>query len=688
MKVLAMRITMAVIGLSLCLIAGQVAVHSAVLPEELKIEKVLDNSVELGDLAQSPRGELWLLERVSGVDQGTIRVFAAGKELDVLAVPVMDDCESGLLDVAFAPTYDSSGLAFIYYVDTTGRARVDEVFFNNHVLSLGSMILDLGTTVGGCRPGGGLAVGSDDKLYISVGDLEVSANGQDAGTLAGKVLRTNLDGSNPGDNPSGTLVWATGFRNGRDLDIDPDGNVYLVDVGDDAAIVCDELNEVVADANCGWANVNGSDDGDTDYWDPIRFYDPAGAGRVDPTAVLKISGSKLGDDHEGTVLKTHLATDEMRQTVLAGTVPETALREVKFYDPDGDMDSTPDTECPLELHALEQGQDGWVYGAGASTHPGIWRIYKDTPGPREVSAPGSPFHLTVDKAVVGSDMVIGWEKLEERDAYVAPRKGTQHSEIYQLWEGTLPISGSLDHVSLTTTDGDSDGAGRLTWTGPMSSGSHYYLASAQGDNFEGSIGNQSDGTPRADLTDYCPSRGEGNAVGDCLELFKHPVTGEEHWLIDYNPVSPTYMQSVNLRDFRGKVLKVDISALNCGACATQASLARMIDIQYRMRDFMNVTIMLNSYGDWSAISPDDCAAQINAWQEAYREITPILCDTDLDSNGVGDVSEMLDTGGCGTPSNWFLDQDGVVFNFLCGAYSSPQPYIDIITPEINPETCE
>ena len=103
---------------------------------------------------------------------------------------------------------------------------------------------------------------------------------------------------------------------------------------------------------------------------------------------------------------------------------------------------------------------------------------------------------------------------------------------------------------------------------------------------------------------------------------------------------------------------------------------------------MNVTIMLNSYADWSAIAPEDCASAIESWRAAFSEITPILCDTDLDGNSRGDVADLLDTGTCGTPSNWFVDQDGVVYDFLCGAYSTAQPYIDRIINEINPETCE
>jgi len=692
MKAHATRLTIAVVGLALCLIAGQILSHAAVLPRELKIEKVLDSNVELGDLAQSPRGELWLLERVSGVDQGTIRVFAAGAEADSLVVAVMDDCESGLLDVAFAPDYAESGLAFLYYVDPTGKARVDEVLFNNGALSLGSMILDLGTTVGGCCPGGGIEVGADAKLYVSVGDLEVPVNGQTPGTLPGKVLRTNLDGSDPGDNPSGTRVWAMGFRNGKDMDIDPDGKVYLPDVGDAVSDHADEINEVMADGNCGWADVNGDDDGDTDYYDPLVFYDTSTSGvdrQVDPEALVKLTGTRLGAEHEGTLVSAHVTTDEMVQFELAGTNPDTIAAWGAFYDPDADKDGTIDTGCPLELHALETGNDGWLYGAGASTNPGIWRIYRDGAGPREVSAPGSPFHLTVDKN--GSGLTIGWERLEARDAHRSVRHGGQHAEVYQVREGDFPITAVSVPALLATTDGDSDGYGRRTWTGTTTSGSHYYLITAQGDNMEGPLGSHSDGSPRDGADDYCALKGFGNAIGDCIEDFQHPTTGEPMGLIDYNIASRTYGQSLRLSDFRGKAMKMDLSAIDCYWCSVQAHFHWILEKQLAPRDLEIITVMHLSYSiAHPPIAPEDCAAEIEAWRFEHRETNPILCDTDLDGNGMADVWEQLrGTEGCGgTPHNFYIDQGFVIWDFWCGASDNINDFLDILTPECNAETCE
>jgi glucose/arabinose dehydrogenase len=58
------------------------------------------------------------------------------------------------------------------------------------------------------------SIGFDGKLYLNVGDGTVSDSAQDDRDLRGKVLRLNLDGSIPTDNPiPGSPVFAKGFRN-------------------------------------------------------------------------------------------------------------------------------------------------------------------------------------------------------------------------------------------------------------------------------------------------------------------------------------------------------------------------------------------------------------------------------------------------------------------------------------------
>jgi glucose/arabinose dehydrogenase len=59
-----------------------------------------------------------------------------------------------------------------------------------------------------------VSIGYDEKLYVNVGDAMVDASAQDDNDLRGKILRLNLDGTIPRDNPNPkSPVFAKGLRN-------------------------------------------------------------------------------------------------------------------------------------------------------------------------------------------------------------------------------------------------------------------------------------------------------------------------------------------------------------------------------------------------------------------------------------------------------------------------------------------
>lgn len=646
-----------------------------VLPYGLKIEKVLDTSAEMGDIAQSPRGELWLLERTTG----TIRVMTSGLETASLTLPVMSSCESGLLDVAFDPGYSNNGRAYVYYVDPTGKARVDQLTLNGLGLQANGLVLDLGTTSGGCRPGGGLALGGDGKLYVSVGDLEISSDGQNDASLAGKVLRAELDGTVPNDNASGTLLWAKGFRNGMDLHIDDTGQVYLADLGTGG--VWDELNLVEEGGNYGWDLVNGNSGGV--YDDPLatELSTPTPDGLTGLTA-------ELGGQHAGGLAFTCAgAAQEIRKADL--NVGGDAVDAIEsFYDADADVDSTPDAACPTGFDALSSGSDGWLYGANSGANPGVWRIWNDTPGPREVSGPGSPIPMRLKK--VGGDIEFAFEDLGTLDAYRPVRHGGQHVRPYQVWEGTLPVAGSYDHTSLVTVSGAPNGPRRRTALVTPSAGDRYYLITAQGDNLEGTSGKASDGSERMVDADYCTTLGYGINVNQCIKPWTNPTNGEELRLRDYNPNSPFYLQFLNVSDFRGKVVRIDYSAINCPPCQAQADVLHLVADPYRDRDLMMISVMNLQFQTLTPIPPANCASLIATWAATHGDNSPIVCDTDKDGNGLGDVIwQNWHQAGCGgVPQNMYIDQGGSIYQFVCGGEVSAASITSKIINEINPETCE
>ena len=675
-----------VVCLATWVVLGLFPAEAEVLPFGLKIEQALDGTAGVAALAQSPTGEIWVLERVTG----TIRVLVAGVEDATLTIPVRSAC-GGLIDVAFAPHYADSGLALVSYVDPSGRLRVDRVVRRGGGLVLGTTLIEPGSTTG-CRAGGGLAIGPDGTLYVGVGDLEDPGSAQDDARLGGKLLRINLDGSIPTDNPDPTSpVFAKGFRDAADLSLNPgsaraNGTVYANDLGATGS-AADEINAVVPGGNHGWDSVSGNSGGLFD--DPLVAYQPPAG----PKSIVTLRGAGLGEENRNSLVYTHLATDELRQAMLSGAELDTLQDTRTFFDPDGDPDGTPDVDCPTGFDSLFDGADGMLYAANSGANPGIWRVYRDEPGAREVSPPGSPFPLSIRKEA--GALRISWEELSGLEAGRPARNGGQHAETYQVWEGTLPIGASYDHLVITRTDGIADGPATRSATVAAGGGSLYYLVSAQGDNLEGPTGRSTDGTPRdAVETDYCAAVGYGKFTGQCIDDFRHPVTGEPIRLVDYNPLSPTYLQALSVRDFRGRVVHIDVAAFDCFWCNLQAPTFHEVDVNFRGRDFVLITIMnASEFVPRPYDGPDACAAGIQDWVNQHNEHTPVLCDVDLDQDGLGDVSDQFWHGAIGDEAcggfsqNFFVDQGGVIFDYGC-SFTPGSDVTTIIAPEINPEFCE
>ena len=122
-------------------------------------------------------------------------------------------------------------------------------------------------------------IGLDGKLYIQVGDGTEAESAQRDDDLRGKVLRMNLDGSIPEDNPNATsYVYAKGFRNPfGGAWREADGFLYVSDNGPEWD---DRLVKVEPGGNMGWPN--SLLPGAIKLWNPtvaptaVKFYEGAG----------------------------------------------------------------------------------------------------------------------------------------------------------------------------------------------------------------------------------------------------------------------------------------------------------------------------------------------------------------------------------------------------------------------------
>lgn len=175
--------------------------------------------------------------------------------------------EGGLLGLATMETPDAVAL-FAYFTSATDN-RIVRIPLHGETgaYTLGSAVPILtGIAKAGNHNGGRIAIGPDGMLYATVGDAGQPAYAQDLASLNGKILRMNLDGSVPADNPfPGSLVYSLGHRNPQGIAWDADGQLWASEFGQNT---WDEFNRIDPGKNYGWPIVEGAG-GNEKFVDPV-----------------------------------------------------------------------------------------------------------------------------------------------------------------------------------------------------------------------------------------------------------------------------------------------------------------------------------------------------------------------------------------------------------------------------------
>ncbi len=130
--------------------------------------------------------------------------------------------------------------------------------------------------------GGAMTLGGDGIIFIGTGSVGRDELAQDDTSLAGKILRINLDGSTPSDNPSaGSPIWAKGFHSPAGMAyIAATQRLYVADKGPRPPLArnWDEVHFVIKNGNYGW---------------PAAYGGRTGRGMVSP--VIHSTGVKSWD---------------------------------------------------------------------------------------------------------------------------------------------------------------------------------------------------------------------------------------------------------------------------------------------------------------------------------------------------------------------------------------------------------
>ncbi|WEZ84886.1 PQQ-dependent sugar dehydrogenase [Rhizobium sp. 32-5/1] len=277
--------------------------------------------------------------------EGTMHIIGAdGKASAALeGVPEVDAAgQGGLLDVALAPDFESSGLIFFSFSEPRDGGNGTSVASAKLVQSGDSASLQhskvifrqMPTYDGDKHYGSRLVFGPAGELYVTVGersDRQTRVQAQDVASGFGKVFRIDMSGKALPDNPlvgtDGAMreIWSYGHRNLQAAALDGQGRLWTVEHGPKGG---DELNRPQAGKNYGWPKVTYGveysggpiGDGITElqgteqpvyYWDPV--IGPSGMTFYEGDAVPEWKGAFLigGLVTQGLVV-LHMENDKVK----------------------------------------------------------------------------------------------------------------------------------------------------------------------------------------------------------------------------------------------------------------------------------------------------------------------------------------------------------------------------------------
>ena len=297
----------------------------------------------------APNGDIYI-----GEQQGAILIYRNGAVLPTPlgTIPTDGTNEKGLLGLALDPNYATNGYIYVSYTTLDEHARLSRFTVQNGTINLASEFIFMkgNQLQNPHHSGNDLHVGPDGKLWWSVGDNVPSiSNAQTLTNIYGKILRFNLDGSIPSDNPflnvpgAVPAIYAYGLRNPWRFTFLPNGQAMTEDTG---SSFWEELNTIQPGGNYGWDFYEGNC-GSCGYINPAYAYghlptDGAAA------AIAAYSGSVFPKQYDNVVF----FGDYNRQDIEAVTFDPTYRTEIS----DTVFDNAAGTICDLQ-----EGPDGNLY---------------------------------------------------------------------------------------------------------------------------------------------------------------------------------------------------------------------------------------------------------------------------------------------------------------------------------------
>lgn len=285
---------------------------------------------------------------------GKLRVIEKGKLLPEplhTFTEVSEQGEEGLLSLTLDPEYEENRFLYIVLAYPENGQFFDKVmrFRDTGTALVDPLALIDRIPAAKYHAGSRVAFGPDGKLYVTTGDATDKNLAQDTGSLAGKILRLNKDGSVPDDNPiSGNPLWSYGHRNPQGIAWHAEsGLLYETEHGPsgfDGPGGGDEVNLIEKGKNYGWPLVS-HEKRQIGTEAPLLVFTPAEA----PASLLIYSGRQFGE-WQGNLFFGALKGEGLMRIVLDTSDP----KKIRSYEKLQAVDFG-------RIRDVVEGPDGFIY---------------------------------------------------------------------------------------------------------------------------------------------------------------------------------------------------------------------------------------------------------------------------------------------------------------------------------------
>ncbi|WP_200816287.1 PQQ-dependent sugar dehydrogenase [Pedobacter nyackensis] len=284
-------------------------------------------------IAWGPDQQIWYTEQSGNISKVNPE---NGKTKRLLTVPdVFRDRTSGLLGMTLHPDMKAHPYVFINYTGYSKEknkvSKVVRYTYNELKDTLLNPVVFLEYPAWSSHFGSRIVIAPDGMVMISTGDGAQDGNAQNIKSPNGKVLRYNLEGKIPVDNPvKGNAVWAWGLRNPQGL-VYANGKLYCSDHGD---ATDDEVNLIRKGANYGWPFIEGFVDTEKEkpfakdaiVIAPLRSWTPT----IAPAGMAYYSSDKI-PELKGSLLLTTLKGNSLHSLTL-NTTGTGITKELNYFE--------------------------------------------------------------------------------------------------------------------------------------------------------------------------------------------------------------------------------------------------------------------------------------------------------------------------------------------------------------------